>query len=476
MKCYTSNIKKLWIHFISQRTLKDISHRSNCKTSNIKFKDQGVILLLIVPSRMDGSAELTATQHTKYQKLASEYSKLRARAGVLRNAVLDEQSKGESLREQLRQSETALRRSEQEVDSLGFRNRQLEHRVAALQDEIAKREGRTKTDKEHLRKHTLAGKSDVAVADGIGDLGQDALIFEELQKKIMENANLTTMVDDKERELQIYSERLLNLQQMLDKRNTDFVESENRFRRDFETLQKKNTELENKLVDAISMLGSEDALSVSGSDHTPLHVALQPHDQSTTLSTTSVPTAEERICNLEKEMFHWRTQYEILKCNEALMLKDEKNGMYENNVTFSSAAIPEKSNCSCSSAAAGLMVKYCSTETKSARDSYKESTLPPTKEQLVYNSFSHKFENLLKSKYIAESRIFSYETELEHFQICLENATHELKAKDEQMESLNQALKMLEEDLTTTRINYDEQISVLTEQVINLSEQLAASK
>uniref|UniRef100_A0A034WND4 Protein phosphatase 1 regulatory subunit 21 n=1 Tax=Bactrocera dorsalis TaxID=27457 RepID=A0A034WND4_BACDO len=426
-------------------------------------------------SRMDGSSELTEAQHKKYQKLASEYSKLRARAGVLRNAVLDEQSKGESLREQLRQSETALRRSEQEVDSLGFRNRQLEHRVAALQDEIAKREGRIKTDKEYVRKHTIAGKGDLPGAVGEGDVGQDALIFEELQKKIMENAELTTMVDDKEHELQIQGERLLNLQKMLEKRNTEFTESEKRFRRDFEVLQKRNTELESKLVDAISMLGSEDALSASGSDHTPLHVAAQQHDQST-LSITSVPTAEERICSLEKEMVHWRTQYEILKMNEVITLNETKNGLYDNNITCSSAIIPEYNNCSCSSTAAGLIVKSSSAEAKSSRDSYKEPTLPPTKEQILYNSFSQKFEHLLKSKYLAESRMFSYETEVEHFQICLENATHELNSKDEQIESINQALKMLEEDLATTRINYEEQISVLTEQVINLSEQLAASK
>lgn len=426
-------------------------------------------------SRMDGSSELTEAQHKKYQKLASEYSKLRARAGVLRNAVLDEQSKGESLREQLRQSETALRRSEQEVDSLGFRNRQLEHRVAALQDEIAKREGRIKTGKEYVRKQEIAGKGDLPGAAGEGDVGQDALIFEELQKKIMENAELTTMVDDKEHELQIQGERLLNLQKMLEKRNTEFTESEKRFRRDFEVLQKRNTELESKLVDAISMLGSEDALSASGSDHTPLHVAAQQHDQST-LSTTSVPTAEERICSLEREMVHWRTQYEILKINEAITFNETKNVLYDNNITSSSAIIPEYSNCSCSSTAAGLIVKSSSAEAKSSRDSYKEPKLPPTKEQILYNSFSQKFEELLKSKYLAESRLFSYETEVEHFQICLENATHELNSKDEQIESINQALKMLEEDLTTTRINYEEQISVLTEQVINLSEQLAASK
>lgn len=129
--------------------------------------------------------------------------KLRARASVLRKAVLDEQSKGDSLREQLRQSETALRRSEQEVDSLGFRNRQLEHRVAVLQDEIATREGRNKRDKHDGRKRTIAGKgeslqaSEGSITGAVGDLAQDALIFEELQKKIMENAELTTMVRDK---------------------------------------------------------------------------------------------------------------------------------------------------------------------------------------------------------------------------------------------------------------------------------------
>lgn len=110
-------------------------------------------------------------------------------------------------------------------------------------------------------------------------------------------------------------------------------------------------------------LGSEDALSASGSDHAPLHITTQQNDQST-LSTTSVATAEERICILEKEMVHWRTQYEILKINEALMLKNEENGLYENNITCSSDVIPEHSNCSCSSTAAGLIVKSSSSDAK----------------------------------------------------------------------------------------------------------------
>ncbi|XP_054731748.1 uncharacterized protein LOC129240171 [Anastrepha obliqua] len=428
--------------------------------------------------------EGTGTPEVKYQKLASEYSKLRARASVLRKAVLDEQSKGDSLREQLRQSETALRRSEQEVDSLGFRNKQLEHRVAVLQDEIATREGRTIRDKDDGRKRVLTGKGDSQHTSGGvvpasvrgGDLAQDALIFEELQKKIMENAELTSMIDDKERDLQLHAERLANLEQMLEKRVAEFTDAENRLRRDMETLQKRNSELETKLVDAVSILGSEDALSVSGSDNTPLHVASTQNSHPSAMTANNihaVTTAEERISCLEKEMVHWRTQYEIAKINQTCC---ERHGLKDNTATATSTdlevAVPEYNNCSCSSAAAGLMVKPNSTEDKSARD----SILPPPKEQLIYDTFSRKFENLLNEKYLAESHISSFETEISHFQICLQNATHELKAKDEQMASINQALRMLEEDLATTRLNYEEQISVLTEQVISLSEQLAASK
>lgn len=47
----------------------------------------------------------------------------------------------------------------------------------------------------------------------------------------------------------------------------------------------------------------------------------------------------------------------------------------------------------------------------------------------------------------AISKVSSVETEVDHLQNCLENATQELKNKDEQLESINQALHLLEEDL-----------------------------
>uniref|UniRef100_A0A1A9W8B4 KLRAQ domain-containing protein n=1 Tax=Glossina brevipalpis TaxID=37001 RepID=A0A1A9W8B4_9MUSC len=404
----------------------------------------------------------------KYQKLAGEYAKLRAQASVLKRAVLDEQSKSSGLRDQLRQKESTLRRAEQEVDSLGFRNKQLEHRVAALQDELATNEGRKK-DKDNkqgqrLIKPTVQQANLSAGPDG--DRVQEALIFEELQKKIMETVQLTTLIDDKDKELQIQVERIRNLECSLEKRNTDISEVEKRLRREMEILQSRNSELETKVVEAASILESEDALSASGSDTTPLHNNQQ-------LQTT----AEERITNLEKEVAYWRSQYEISKLYDDSFNSNSEIHDRKENALFKPMVLNEV-YCSCSTTAAGLSlsVQPLSADVKSARDSLKETPIPPTKEQLLFNNLSSKYEELLRDKHSAESHVNSYKSEVDHLQNCLENATQELKAKDEQIQSINEASQFLEEDLATTRVNYEEQISVLTEQVISLSEQLAACK
>jgi len=112
---------------------------------------------------------------------------------VLKKAVLEEQSKEASLREQLQQYATSLRRTEQEVDSLGFRNKQLESRVSQLQQEISVHEQPKKKEKDPGGRRGLQGNSRPE-AEAASDAAQEVLIFEELQKKIMENAQLTSLV------------------------------------------------------------------------------------------------------------------------------------------------------------------------------------------------------------------------------------------------------------------------------------------
>jgi len=84
---------------------------------------------------------------------------------------------------------------------------------------------------------------------------------------------------------------------------------------------------------------------------------------------------------------------------------------------------------------------------KSSRDSLQDHPEPSSKEHVIFNNYSKKFEELLKDKCMVESKVNSLEMESEHLQNCLESATEELKNKDQHIDSLNQALQMLEDDL-----------------------------
>lgn len=85
-------------------------------------------------------------------------------------------------------------------------------------------------------------------------------------------------------------------------------------------------------------MGSEDALSVSGSDYTPYHST---HQHQGSQQTT---TSDFRITNLEKEVAHWRTQFELKKLYIETLLETPKD-ISPNFFSF---------NCSCTTTAASI--------------------------------------------------------------------------------------------------------------------------
>ncbi|XP_063774764.1 protein phosphatase 1 regulatory subunit 21 [Pseudophryne corroboree] len=114
---------------------------------------------------------------SKYQKLAQEYSKLRAQNQVLKKAVLDEQANSAAMKEQMKMKEQSLRKQQQEMDSLTFRNQQLAKRVELLQEELSVMEAKGKKTKRHVESSQLSQE-------------QKSVFDEDLQKKIEENERL----------------------------------------------------------------------------------------------------------------------------------------------------------------------------------------------------------------------------------------------------------------------------------------------
>ena len=69
---------------------------------------------------------------------------LKAQIPVLKKAYLDEQGEAKQLKESLKEKSQTVRKFEQEVDSLTFRNQQLSKRVVFLQEELEASENNSK--------------------------------------------------------------------------------------------------------------------------------------------------------------------------------------------------------------------------------------------------------------------------------------------------------------------------------------------
>uniref|UniRef100_A0A8C2WZN5 Protein phosphatase 1 regulatory subunit 21 n=1 Tax=Cyclopterus lumpus TaxID=8103 RepID=A0A8C2WZN5_CYCLU len=169
--------------------------------------------------------------------------KLRAQNQVLKKAVVDEQANSASFKEQLKLRDQSLRKQEQEMDSLSFRNQQLAKRVELLQEELAVSDAKGKKGKSKADSPSQHGLETQSVFD------------EDLQKKIEENerlhiqfydadeqhrkqeAELTTRLQELEKDLEQH-------QAVVDGLTTKYMETIERLQSDKARLEVKAQTLE----------------------------------------------------------------------------------------------------------------------------------------------------------------------------------------------------------------------------------------
>ncbi|OBS82988.1 hypothetical protein A6R68_23022, partial [Neotoma lepida] len=114
---------------------------------------------------------------------------LRAQNQVLKKGVVDEQASSAVLKEQLKMKDQSLRKLQQEMDSLTFRNLQLAKRVELLQDELALSEPRGKKNKffeadEHHKHVEAELRSRLAALET--EAAQHQAVIDGLTRKYME--------------------------------------------------------------------------------------------------------------------------------------------------------------------------------------------------------------------------------------------------------------------------------------------------
>lgn len=377
---------------------------------------------------------------------------LRAQANVLKKALLEEQTKGGQLKETIRGKEVELRRSEQEVDSLTFRNKQLQQRVGHLQDELEK-QGKQKRNLLQLQKSSHQGSSSNGNNNNLNSVNNnnnnnnpvsakshDILVAEEFQKKIVENAQLISLLADKSNELQVCQQSLQELEERVNSQlfqqnyrfvylpvynlnsrvHVTIISREEGLRHEIQQMCAKNAELEMRLLEAgRTTISDEDNRSVTT-------------DNSSILADTA--PSEDRVLSLERELNVLRAKYELMQLQE-----QPNQGMMADG-----ESPPQKGE--------GLPV-----------------------EEILYEHFSKKIEDILLEKQLAESKLMSYLSECDNLKGHVEVLTDELRDQERQLSETQYKVKTVEDHLQTTRLKYGEQISVMTEQIVSLSDQLAAA-
>ncbi|XP_065225205.1 protein phosphatase 1 regulatory subunit 21-like [Planococcus citri] len=183
--------------------------------------------------------------NAKFSRLAAEYSKIRAQNAVLKKAVLEEQSKNVELNEKLKDKEQIVRKSDQEMESLNFRNSQLTRRIAVLQEEI---ENISKSGK----------KKSKNASDTSNGVFYGTVMDEELKKTMIENAKLLSQLNEKEEkhqeEISIYKTEIYALKHELEQSNLKFKQLLADHQSSMEQMKKEQQEYKRDFVNKMNKL------------------------------------------------------------------------------------------------------------------------------------------------------------------------------------------------------------------------------
>lgn len=266
---------------------------------------------------------------------------IRAQAKILKTAVIEEQTRNADIREQLKEKEVELRRAEQELDSLSFRNQQLTKRITVLQEELDKTQCKPKKNRSKSSENkTQAPNSQ-----------NHHILDEEFQKKIIENAQLLSQIADKDNEIDALREEIKFFENKLTQCEKSKLALEIHYREIIDKFERERDDLQRKLSEKQRQ---EETVSWSsgegkreGCDY-DLRIGITNHRQNNNnnnnndhspLSSPSAsrrsskstlemgprklwpPTQEEssddydftKPLELEKELNHWKAQYNILK-------------------------------------------------------------------------------------------------------------------------------------------------------------------
>ena len=177
----------------------------------------------------------------KYERLVLEYSKQKTKLNVVKKAYSE-------LNEASKEKEQSIRKNEQEIESLNFRNKQLVSRISVLQTEVDKLSRQLNLLSNGNNKPTKAAERVHSTPVPVSSLN---IMREELEMKINENVELHNKLSDAEalnqKILSDYEKKMSQLlNDKLDLEQT-FKAHESSSKKMIETLTNDNKNLEERI-------------------------------------------------------------------------------------------------------------------------------------------------------------------------------------------------------------------------------------
>lgn len=404
----------------------------------------------------------------KYQKLATEYSKLRVHVKVLKKGVLDEQAKSNELRDTLKEKEKSLRKGELEIDSLTFRNQQLTRRVSVLQDELdALQLKLTKKSKSKGDDKQPTVSSAAALDSG--------LLQEELQKKIIENAQYASQLSDKVFEVS-------QLRASLEDYQRHISESDSKYKCEIAKLKNKNQELQYSLEEAqreriggtpskIHLATSSQAASCNGDFLSEGGSLVGSEDALSSVDDLNVTEQlSMKAHSLDQENQKLRMEFEMLQMeNESLKLEvakyvsasQRRRGDGHDSGDFNTFG---ETSMDAEGRVTGLL--------GSLQVPFLLNQEVETREERMKTYFRNKISELNTERGELKSKTEHYVKECEMLRLRFEEMERDKQTDEHTLSEKHNTISRLEEELHSTSHNYEQQMSVLTEHVAGLNEQL----
>jgi len=419
-------------------------------------------------------ATMTATDPgpdliTKYQKLATEYAKIRAQMTVLKKGLVDEQEKSTSLADQVHERDTQIRKQGSEMEAVLFRNQQLAKRINLLQEEAdaaASKKGRSRWKRDRSGSKERHGQM-----NSLGVDTAEQVINEELVAKITENAELKVKLNDIETQhaantqaLKLRIEDLerekVELSSGVKVRETEASNFANDLKMETSQLNTKIEYLEKELVDKNEKIVTQqvqlesvmercDALEKKATPVQSSEVTTQYNFVDEALEEVRAGEERERaslaqrletnmtkIKDLEKDREHWKLEYQLIQ------IKMEK-------------------------------LKQESSPPASEISNMELDEVMALREEELKSVWEAKIEELISSRLMADSKAVAYYLELEALTSRLYN-----KKKEGEKLSREASTARLEEDkvrdeIATTKENYESQLSVMSDHLASMNTKLA---